>query len=455
MTVLYLAGAGGDCRVAFGPDGGRLDGAAADRQFRLGRYDLDLFARPGRRRQRAVAARRAPRPMRGNGWWRRWSRSGRCGSGSHIAIRTRRDHRRSALCRLCQGMGHRFAAQDVHLPAEAGARLDPAGVRDLRRRAHARRRACGLQDYLGALILLVGIAGEALADAQLKAFRDRSRQQGQGLRRRAVALVAPSELFLRMVRLARLSGDRASFATGLSVGVRARCWRRSSCTGSWSTSPAFRRSKRRCCARAAIAIAPISRAPAGSFRCRRKTHSKASRVAMSLISHASSAPPNGCRCRMRSSAPRSTGCARAPRRGSPTGNAETDAWFADAMAARAIAEYTDAANAQHYEVPAAFFAHGARAAPQIFLVLLQRAGHDVAGGRGRGAAPDRRACRSRRRPGDPRTRLRLGFAVAVDGAAVSRMRASTAVSNSHSQREYIESEAAKRGLTNLRSSPPT
>ena len=30
--------------------------------------------------------------------------------------------------------------------------------------------------------------------------------------------------------------------------------------------------------------------------------------------------------------------------------------FADEMAARAIAEHTDAANAQHYEVPAAFFA---------------------------------------------------------------------------------------------------
>ena len=38
------------------------------------------------------------------------------------------------------------------------------------------------------------------------------------------------------------------------------------------------------------------------------------------------------------------------------GNTESDAWFADEMAARAIAEYTDEANAQHYEVPAAFFA---------------------------------------------------------------------------------------------------
>src|SRR3954466_1902098 len=40
-----------------------------------------------------------------------------------------------------------------------------------------------------------------------------------------------------------------------------------------------------------------------------------------------------------------------------TGNAESDAWFADAMAARAVAEYTDEASAQPYELPAAFFAH--------------------------------------------------------------------------------------------------
>src|SRR6202030_999456 len=39
-----------------------------------------------------------------------------------------------------------------------------------------------------------------------------------------------------------------------------------------------------------------------------------------------------------------------------SGNAESDASFADQMAARHIAEYTDAANAQHYEVPQAFFA---------------------------------------------------------------------------------------------------
>src|SRR5690348_10240142 len=37
-------------------------------------------------------------------------------------------------------------------------------------------------------------------------------------------------------------------------------------------------------------------------------------------------------------------------------NARTDSLFADEMAACAIAEFTDDANTQHYEVPAAFFA---------------------------------------------------------------------------------------------------
>lgn len=39
--------------------------------------------------------------------------------------------------------------------------------------------ALRLQDYLGALILLVGIAGEGLADAQLKAFRENPANKGR------------------------------------------------------------------------------------------------------------------------------------------------------------------------------------------------------------------------------------------------------------------------------------
>ena len=39
------------------------------------------------------------------------------------------------------------------------------------------------------------------------------------------------------------------------------------------------------------------------------------------------------------------------------GDAASDADFARDMTARAVAEHTEAANAQHYEVPAAFFGH--------------------------------------------------------------------------------------------------
>jgi cyclopropane-fatty-acyl-phospholipid synthase len=42
------------------------------------------------------------------------------------------------------------------------------------------------------------------------------------------------------------------------------------------------------------------------------------------------------------------------------GGAESDASFAGEMAGRAIAEHTEAANTQHYEVPAAFFERATR-----------------------------------------------------------------------------------------------
>src|ERR1700761_8952728 len=45
--------------------------------------------------------------------------------------------------------------------------------------AHAPFGALRLQDYLGALVLLLGIVGEALADAQLKQFRQRPASKGQ------------------------------------------------------------------------------------------------------------------------------------------------------------------------------------------------------------------------------------------------------------------------------------
>ncbi len=122
------------------------------------------------------------------------------------------------------------------------------------------------QDCVGRADPVHGNRRRSAGGLPAQALPHQSRQQGPRLRCRPVALVAPSQLFLRVVLLAGLSGDRA--LARLSMGTSPRCSRRSSCTGSWSTSPASRRSKSRCCARAASAIARTSPEPASSFRCR-------------------------------------------------------------------------------------------------------------------------------------------------------------------------------------------
>src|SRR5258707_7571836 len=131
------------------------------------------------------------------------------------------------------------------------------------------------------------------------------------------------------------------------------------------------------------------------------------------------------------------------------GNTESDASFADEMAARAIADYTDEANSRHSEVPTAFFA----------LVL----------------GPNRKysSCFYK----EPKSTLQeaeeealrqtVEHADLANGQAILELGCNwgslslwmarrfakseiTAVSNSDSQREYIEGEAASRGLKNLR-----
>ena len=125
-----------------------------------------------------------------------------------------------------------------------------------------------------------------------------------------------------------------------------------------------------------------------------------------------------------------------------------DADFAAAMARRAVAEFTADANAQHYEVPAAFFD----------LVLGPRKKYS--------------SCRY---PADATTLAEAeeialaetcAHAGLADGQAILELGCGwgslslwmagkypaahiTAVSNSHSQRDYIMAQAAARGLGNL------
>ena len=313
--------------------------------------------------------------------------------------------------------------------------------------AHFPGDALRLQDYLGALILLAGIAGEALADAQLKRFRDNPANKGRvcdvGLWRWSRH---PNYFF-------EWFGWLAYPVIALSPvyrypGAGRRCWRRSSCTGSWSTSPASRRWKRRCCARAASAIATTSRAPACSFRCRRKRSDQKRSGHMSFVSTiigtAERVPlPDVI---IRAAIQRL--CSRTATR-LASGNAESDAVFADEMAARAIAEYTDEANAQHYEVPAAFFAHVLgpnRKYSSCFYKepasTLQEAEEEAL-----------RQTVEHADLADGQSILELGCGWGSLSLWMARQfphAQVTAVSNSHSQREFIEGEAAKRGLKNLR-----
>jgi cyclopropane-fatty-acyl-phospholipid synthase len=131
-----------------------------------------------------------------------------------------------------------------------------------------------------------------------------------------------------------------------------------------------------------------------------------------------------------------------------SGNAESDASFADEMAARAIAEHTDEANAQHYEVPAAFFAHVLgpnRKYSSCFykepVSTLQEAEEEAL-----------RQAIEHADLADGQSILELGCGWGSLSLSMARQFPKSqivAVSNSRSQREYIECEAAARGLKNL------
>ena len=177
MTASVSRGAGGHRRIALGSDGGRLGGAAAHRQFRLGRHHLDFSVG-------LVGAGSALWPVAGaapNA--RQWLVAALVAIwslrlGTHIAIRTAgitddpryaafasewgvNAPRRMFIFLQNQGLG----SIPLVFAIFVAARFPGDGLR--------------LSDYLGALILLAGIAGEALADAQLKTFRGDPANKGR------------------------------------------------------------------------------------------------------------------------------------------------------------------------------------------------------------------------------------------------------------------------------------
>jgi cyclopropane-fatty-acyl-phospholipid synthase len=131
-----------------------------------------------------------------------------------------------------------------------------------------------------------------------------------------------------------------------------------------------------------------------------------------------------------------------------SGNVESDAWFADEMAARAIAEYTDEANTRDHEVPAAFLAH-------------------VLGPNRKYSSGFYKEAKSTLREAEEEAlRQTVDHADLADGQSILELGCGwgslslwmarrfphseiIAVSNSRPQREFIEAEAAARGLKNL------
>lgn len=123
--------------------------------------------------------------------------------------------------------------------------------------------------------------------------------------------------------------------------------------------------------------------------------------------------------------------------------------FVQAMAAHAIAEHADAANAQHYELPPGFFALtlGPRRKYSCCLYPTGRETLDEA----ERLALDETLAHAGLADGQSILELGCGWgsltlfmAERFPGAAI------TAVSNSVPQRLYIEAEAAARGLGNVR-----
>jgi cyclopropane-fatty-acyl-phospholipid synthase len=130
------------------------------------------------------------------------------------------------------------------------------------------------------------------------------------------------------------------------------------------------------------------------------------------------------------------------------GDAATDAAFARQMAAHAIAEHAAAANAQHYEVPAAFFARVLGPQRKYSSCFYRSA--DTTLQQAEADALRQTAQRAGLADGQRILELGCGWGSLSLWMAQEFPRARiVAVSNSQSQRAAIETQAASRGLRNL------
>ncbi|SHK25109.1 cyclopropane-fatty-acyl-phospholipid synthase [Bradyrhizobium lablabi] len=132
-----------------------------------------------------------------------------------------------------------------------------------------------------------------------------------------------------------------------------------------------------------------------------------------------------------------------------SGSAASDAAFADAMAARAIAEFTDEANVGHDEVPAEFFACVLGPNRKYSSCFYREAKSTL-------QEAEEEALRqtvAHADLADGQSVLELGCGWGSLSLWMARQFPNSqiiAVSNSRPQRDYIEREANSRGLKNLR-----
>ncbi|MGO4712461.1 SAM-dependent methyltransferase [Bradyrhizobium sp. 2TAF24] len=140
-------------------------------------------------------------------------------------------------------------------------------------------------------------------------------------------------------------------------------------------------------------------------------------------------------------------CARTAQRLS-RGDAASDAAFARQMTARAIAEHTGAANAQHYEVPAAFFGMVLGPHRKYSSCFYPTAGATLQ--QAEEEALRQTCVRAGLADGQRILELGCGWGSLSLWMAREFPRAGiVAVSNSQSQRAHIEGQARARGLRNL------
>ena len=123
--------------------------------------------------------------------------------------------------------------------------------------------------------------------------------------------------------------------------------------------------------------------------------------------------------------------------------------FAAGMDAFPIAEHTDAANTQHYEVPAEFFRLCLGPRRKYSCCYYDSPATYAGAGRGAGAGAHLRACRPRRRPAHPRARLRLGLALPCGWPSIIPTPRSPPCRTRRASAPSSWARRRKRGLGNL------